>query len=54
LIALGKVLRPDVDAWAEGHGLVISMAVVAAVLGAFAIGMRAARPPRPEVTCRMR
>ena len=41
---IAKLLVPAVDAWAEGRELAFGAAVVATVLLAFALGMRAARP----------
>jgi high-affinity nickel-transport protein len=43
LFTVAKLLAPDVDAWSEGRELYFGAAVIAGVLSAFVIGMRAAR-----------
>jgi hypothetical protein len=43
LIAVAKLTLPPVDVWFEGREILVSGAVVTAVLTAFAVGMLAAR-----------
>ena len=48
LFTIAKLALPAVDTWADGRELAVGAAVVASVLVAFSLGMRAGRR-RPAV-----